>query len=158
MEWLVICLLLNFDPSTVATDTLYGTYVIPKEQIRLNLSPPNNYTMFMTEYNQRSEAVNSQELSRGQFSLVADTVILEDATTGKAMKLLAANEEKLQPINVPSLNKDERFLGQNQYYANGKLKWEGTWRKGKKHGTWVYYNELGDVVKTIRYKRGKKIE
>ena len=158
MEWLIICLLLNFDPSAVATDTLYGTYLIPKEQIRLNLRPPNNYTIYMNEYNQRSESVNIQELSRGQFSLVADTVILEDATTGKAMKLLAANEEKLHPINVPSLDKGEKFLGQNQYYANGKLKWEGTWRKGKKHGTWIYYDELGDVIKSVRYKRGKKIE
>ncbi|WKN46147.1 toxin-antitoxin system YwqK family antitoxin [Tunicatimonas pelagia] len=158
MEWLAICCLLSYHPSGMATDTLYGTYIIPEEQISLNLSPPNNYTMFMMEYNERSESVNSQELSRGQFSLVADTVVLEEATTGKAMKLLATNEETLHPLNVPSLDKNAKFLGQNQYHANGELKWEGEWRRGKKHGTWVYYNESGDVVKSVRYKRGKKME
>ncbi|MGB3586989.1 MAG: hypothetical protein WBA23_10635 [Tunicatimonas sp.] len=158
MEWLVICCLLSYHPPVIVSDTLYGTYNIPKEQISLNLSPPNNYTMFMTQYNQRRESVSSQEISHGQFLLVADTVILEDATSGKAMKLLAADEEKLQPLNVPGLSKKAKFLGQNQYYANGKLKWEGEWRRGKKHGTWFYYDEQGDLIKSVRYRRGKKVE
>jgi len=158
MEWLVIYCLLSCHPPTIVSDTLYGTYTIPKEKINLNLSPPNNYTVFITEYNRRSEAVSSQEISHGHFSLVADTIILEDATTGKAMKLLATNEEKLQPLNVPGLSKKAEFLGQNQYHANGKLKWEGEWRRGKKHGTWVYYDEQGDMIRSVRYRRGKKVD
>lgn len=158
MSWLVIyCLLCSSSPQTVA-DTLYGTYVIPEERINLNLSPPNNYTLFITQVNQRSEAVNSQELSRGQFAMRADTVVLEDLTTGKAMKLLASDEEKLRPIEVPGLDEDAEFLGQTQYYADGTLKWEGEWRKGKKHGMWIYYDEFGDVMKSVRFRRGKEID
>ncbi|MEM9671523.1 MAG: toxin-antitoxin system YwqK family antitoxin [Cyclobacteriaceae bacterium] len=157
MEWLIIsCLLSGFSPA--ANDTIFGTYVIPEEKISLSLSPPNNYTLFVMQTNRKSGSVNSQEISRGQFMIEADTVILEDITTGKAMKLLTDNNEKLYPINVPSLDSDSEFLGQSQYYSDGKLKWEGEWRKGKKHGTWIYYDDLGNVAKTIRYKKGKEID
>lgn len=158
MKWILAFYLLNWGPPEVAVDTIYGTYIIPKERISLNLSPPNNYTLFAMQYNRRSETVSSQELSRGEFQMLADTVVLTDITTGKAMKLLAPSEEQLYPLNVPGFDNDVVFLGRNQYYADGDLKWEGEWRRGKKHGTWIYYDELGDVIKTIRYRRGKKIE
>lgn len=159
MNWLVFCCFLSgWGPPTVATDTLYGTYVLAEAQLNLKLSPPNNYTLFVMQYNDQSEAVTSQELSRGSFEMQQDVLVLEDITNGKAMKLEVTSEEKLQPLNVPGLDDDLLFLGHNQYYPNGELKWEGEWRKGKKHGRWVYYDEEGNLIKAIRYKRGKKQE
>ncbi|MEQ9439788.1 MAG: hypothetical protein RIG62_12110 [Cyclobacteriaceae bacterium] len=159
MSWLVFCCFLGgWSAPAISADTLYGTYIIPEEQISLNLSPPNNYTLFVMQYNKQSEAVTSQELSRGVFQIQADTLVLEDMSSGKAMKLEVASEERLHPLNVPGLDDDITFLGRNQYYPNGELKWEGEWRKGKKHGNWIYYDPSGDVAETIRYKRGKKQE
>nr|WKN38482.1 hypothetical protein K4G66_07170 [Tunicatimonas sp. TK19036] len=172
MSWFTLCCLLSgwaapnvvsnsieatsVEATSVEADTLYGTYILSKEKLSLNLSPPNNYTLFVMQYNDQSEAVTSQELSRGVFEMKADTLVLEDMASGKAMKLEVASEEKLHPMNVPNLDDDLLFLGHNQYYPNGELKWEGEWRKGKKHGNWIYYDEDGNIVETMHYKRGKK--
>jgi antitoxin component YwqK of YwqJK toxin-antitoxin module len=45
-----------------------------------------------------------------------------------------------------------------QYKENDTKKWKNLWNRGycsKEHGTWKYYNEKGDLIKTEEYKNGK---
>ena len=38
---------------------------------------------------------------------------------------------------------------------NFRIKYEGLWKKGKKHGKWREYNIRGQLVKTSKYKHGE---
>jgi antitoxin component YwqK of YwqJK toxin-antitoxin module len=41
------------------------------------------------------------------------------------------------------------------YYESGKLKVSGNFANDKKHGTWKYFDEQGNITKTEEYKNGE---
>lgn len=136
-------------------ENLYGTYWFNENDIMLNLSPPDNYTMFVIERNKRTGMTTSKEHSRGTFDVAQDTLRLWEDISNNRMNFLVASEEKLQVIHAKGLESGDIFLCWIGYHPNGSPKFEGRWRKEKKHGTWVYYDEGGNVKKTIEYRRGK---
>ena len=141
--------------SALPVASLYGDYHFAAEAVTLKLSAPDSYTYFATEYMKRSGSVTSKELSRGTFTLTGDTLRLSEFPAETIMTLVVDSEEKLRVVQVKELHPDDILLSWNKYYADGTPRLEAGWRRGKKHGTWVYYNEDGDVMKTETYKRGK---
>lgn len=41
------------------------------------------------------------------------------------------------------------------YHENGKIKEEGKYRNGLKHGSWYTYDDKGELIVYARYKKGK---
>ncbi len=137
------------------TENIYGSYRLEGKGMLLNLSPPGNYTLFVAEQDRRSGMVTSKEVSRGAFEVQNDTLKLIENLSDDPMTLLVTAEEKLTILNVKGLSRDETFLCWSKYDENGNLQYEGSWKRGKKHGTWVYYDEEGKVEKTQLYRKGK---
>ena len=144
--------LLNNAPSV---ESLYGDYHFAPKAVTLKLTAPDSYTYFATEITKRSGAVTSQEISRGTFTLTGDTLRLSAFPTKTTMTLVVDSEEQLRVVQMKELEPDDVLLGWNKYYADGTPRLEAGWRKGKKHGTWVYYDEDGGVMKTETYRKGK---
>ena len=136
-------------------ENLYGDYHFAEEAVTLKLTAPDNYTFFATKYEKRSGAVTSTEISRGTFTLAGDTLLLSEFPGNNTMSLLVDSEEKLRVVQVKALEPGDVLLCWNKYYADGDPRLEAGWRKGKKHGTWVYYDETGNVTKSETYRRGK---
>lgn len=134
---------------------LYGSYRLEDQGVILELSPPNNYTLFVVERDKRSGMVTSKELSRGTFATQGKTVALSGQMQPEPMTLVAVEADKLQINQLIGLKAGAEFLRWSGYHENGKVKFEGSWRKGKKHGEWVYFNEEGEMLKKEMYKRGK---
>ncbi len=134
-------------------ENLYGSYWLGEKSVMLNLSAPDRYNLFSMK--REGGMVTTKELSRGTYTLAADTLRLSEAVTGRTMTLRVASAEKLEAMKVPGLKKNDVLLCQVSYYENGNPKFEGSWRKGKKHGTWVYYDSDGNIEKKVEYKRGK---
>ncbi len=145
--------LLLFLPSQA--ENLYGSYWFGEKSVMLNLSAPDRYNLFSMKRDGRTGMVTSKELSRGTYTLAADTLRLSEAVTGSTMTLRVASAEKLEAMKVTALKKGDPLLCQVGYYENGNPKFEGSWRKGKKHGIWVYYDSDGNIEKRVEYKRGK---
>ena len=141
--------------SAPPVERLYGDYHFAQEAITLKLSAPDTYTYFATEYAKRSGSVTSKEISRGTFTLTGDTLRLSAFPANNTMTLVVESEEQLRVVQMKELNPDDVLLGWNKYYADGTPRLEAGWRKGKKHGTWVYYDEEGNVTKSETYKKGK---
>lgn len=136
-------------------EELYGDYYFASDEITLKLSAPDNYTYFATKVAKRSGSVTSTEISRGNFTLNGDTLVLTEFPGNGTMKLLVVSEEELRAVQMKELEADDVLLCWNKYYADGQPRLEAGWRKGKRHGTWVYYDEEGGVVKSETYKKGK---
>lgn len=136
-------------------EDIYGSYRYTDKGMLLNLSPPDNYTLFIAERDKRTGMVTSKELSRGTFQVENDTLNLVEQMSNNQMTMLVNAEEKLEVLNVKGLAQGDVFLCWTGYYENGKTEFEGSWKKGKKHGAWVYYDKEGNVQKTLKYRRGK---
>ena len=141
--------------SASPVEDLYGDYHFAQPAVTLKLSAPDSYTYFATEYAKRSGSVTSKEISRGTFTLSGDTLRLLEFPAKTTMTLVVDSEEQLRAVQMKELEADDVLLGWNKYYADGTPRLEAGWRKGKKHGTWVYYDEAGDVVKTETYRKGR---
>lgn len=148
-------LFLLFPAFTENADDLYGSYRMAEEGMILELTPPNNYTLFVVERDKRSGMVTSKELSRGTFAEKDDQLELSGQMSKKMMTLSTAEENKLKVKKLMGLEQGDEFLRWSGYDESGKVKFEGSWRKGKKHGDWVYFDEDGNVQKRETYKRGK---
>lgn len=148
-------ILTSFSNTMDSTDDMYGSYRYSDQGMLLNLSPPDNYTLFIAERDRRSGMVTSKELSRGVFYIENDTLILSEQMTNKQMSMMVNDEEKLEVLDVKGLERGTDFLCWTGYHDNGQPAFEGSWKKGKKHGIWTYYDEEGNVEKTLEYKRGK---
>jgi antitoxin component YwqK of YwqJK toxin-antitoxin module len=42
------------------------------------------------------------------------------------------------------------------YFSNGKLQWEGGYKKNVEHGTWKYYHENGKIKTEETYNLGRE--
>jgi hypothetical protein len=144
--------------SSLQAQQLFGSYVYEEDKITLNLSPPNNYTLFQMEQDRRTGAVTSKEISRGTFEVSGKKVVLEEFPTRQQMQLQMDTELVLQAEDVKEIENGEELYAWSMQYESGQPRMEGSWKKGKKHGTWIYYNEDGDVVKSEKYRRGKRID
>lgn len=136
-------------------DNLYGSYRMAEKGMILELTPPNNYTLFVVERDKRSGMVTSKELSRGTFAEKDNRLELSGQMNKKTMTLTTGEDDKLKVNELMGLEQGDEFLRWSGYYDSGKVKFEGSWKKGKKHGDWVYFDEEGNVQKKERYKRGK---
>lgn len=143
---------------TPPTENLYGDYYFARDEITLKLSAPDHYTYFATKVAKRSGSVTSTELSRGTFALQGDTLVLSEFPSRSTMKLMIDSEEELRAVEMEALKAGDVLLCWNKYYADGSPRLEAGWRRGKRHGTWVYYDEEGGVVKSESYRRGKKLD
>ncbi len=137
------------------TGQTFGSYLYEKDKITLTLSPPNNYTLFEMEYVRQSRSVSSKEISRGTFEVKNDQLVLEEFPSRNHMTLAIGSELKLQAVDVKAIDQGESLYAWNMTYANGQTRMEGEWKRGKKDGTWIYYDEEGNVVKSEKYRRGK---
>ena len=149
-----LLLLLLFPIFSESTDNLYGSYRMEEKGLILELTPPANYTLFIADRDKKTGMVTSTELSRGTFAENNRQLILNGQMTDKTMTLSAGDDELLVQ-EMPGLEKGNTFLRWSGYYESGKMQFEGSWRKGKKHGEWTYFDESGDVQKKELYKRGK---
>lgn len=138
-----------------SNEDIYGNYQHIDKGMLLNLSPPDNYTLFIAERDKRSGMVTSKELSRGVFYVENDTLILSEQMNNNQMTMIVNAEEKLEVLAVKGLEQGSAFLCWTGYHENGQPEFEGSWKNGKKHGIWTYYDEAGNVQKTLEYKRGK---
>ena len=155
VKYLLGMLLVGSLFGAVPVEQLYGDYHFAQDAITLKLTAPDAYTFFTTEYSKRSGSVTSKEISRGSFTLTGDTLLLSDFRTRDSMTLVVESEQQLRVVQMKELERDNILLGWNKYYADGTPRLEAGWRKGKKHGTWVYYDEDGNVIKSETYKKGK---
>ncbi|MDF9800016.1 hypothetical protein OKW21_005279 [Catalinimonas alkaloidigena] len=140
------------------SEKIFGSYLYEDDKITLTLSPPNNYTLFAMEYARRTRSVSSKEISRGTFEVEDNQLMLEEFPTRHQMSLDIDSELKLEAVNVKEIDEGEILYARRMSYENGNPRMEGEWKRGKKHGTWVYYDEEGNVVKAERYRRGKLID
>ncbi|WPP48573.1 toxin-antitoxin system YwqK family antitoxin [Catalinimonas niigatensis] len=136
----------------------FGSYLYEDDKITLTLSPPNNYTLFGTEYSRRTGMVSSKEISRGTFEMEEEQLVLEEYPTRNQMTLHMDSEVILEALDVKEIDKGEMLYARTVEYENGQPRMEGEWKRGKKHGTWIYYDEEGNVVKSEKYRRGKLID
>lgn len=160
LRFLVVILLAgNYTPGfSQDNEKIFGSYLYEDDKITLTLSPPNNYTLFAMDYERRTRSVSSKEISRGTFEVKDDQLVLEEFPTRNKMSLSMNSELKLEAVDVKEINKGEMLYARRMSYENGNPRMEGEWKRGKKHGTWVYYDEEGNVVKTERYRRGKLLD
>ena len=42
------------------------------------------------------------------------------------------------------------------YYSNGQIKTEGKYKDGEKEGEWIHYNNLGDILISYLYRKGRE--
>jgi antitoxin component YwqK of YwqJK toxin-antitoxin module len=64
-----------------------------------------------------------------------------------------------QNIWVEEINvKDLKNGPSKEYYENGKLKSEGDFKKGRKEGSWKFYDKDGQIECEVSYKEDKKYE
>ena len=154
-----ICIFIIFTSFQTAYSQLaedfYGSYIYADEKISLNLSPPDAYTLFKIEQDRRTGAVTSKELSRGTFEVNDGKILLEGFPTREKMSLQIESELVLEAQNVKSIDSGEELRAWSKQHENGQTRLEGQWKRGKKHGTWIYFNEEGDVFKREQYRRGK---
>jgi len=136
-------------------EDFFGSYIYAEQKISLNLSPPDAYTLFQMEQDRRTGAVTSKEISRGTFAMADRQVVLEEFPTRQKMYLEVDSEMTLQTQDVKGVEAGAAFRAWSKQHENGQTRMEGSWRKGKRHGTWVYYNEEGDVIRSENYRRGK---
>lgn len=136
----------------------FGSYLYEDDKITLMLSPPNNYTLFAMEYVRQTRSVSSKEISRGTFEVKDDQLVLEEFPTRNQMTLHLDSEVSLEAVDVKEIEQGEMLYARTVEYENGQPRMEGEWKRGKKHGTWIYYDEEGNVVKSEQYRRGKLID
>lgn len=136
-------------------EDFFGSYIYADEKISLNLSPPDVYTLFMMEQDRRTGAVTSKELSRGSFRVDNGEVVLEEFPTRKKMHLDINSELVLEARDVKGIEPGEPLRAWSKQYESGQTSIEGSWKRGKKHGTWIYYNREGDRIRAEQYRRGK---
>ena len=160
LRFLVIIILagISIPGYSQESEKIFGSYLYEDDKITLTLSPPNNYTFFAMEYSRRTQSVSSKEISRGTFEVKDEQLVLEEFPTRNQMTLSIDSELKLEAMDVKEIDKGEVLYARRMSYENGNPRMEGEWKRGKKHGTWVYYDEEGDVVKAERYRRGKLID
>ena len=133
----------------------FGSYIYADEKISLNLSPPNAYTLFEMEQDRRTGSVTSKELSRGTFEVSDNQIVLEEFPTRDEMKLQLESDMVLEAKNLKAVDEGEKLRAWSKQYENGQTRLEGSWKRGKKHGLWVYFNEEGDIIRREVYRRGK---
>jgi len=143
---------------TQAQSGPFGSYVYEDEKITLLLSAPNHYTLFGMEYSKRSGTVSSKEISRGTFSVKQEQLILEEFPSRSKMVLHIEFPYQLQAVKLKAIEEGELLHAWEMSYANGETRMEGGWKKGKKHGTWIYFDEEGNVTKSEKYRRGKLLD
>ena len=136
-------------------EDFYGSYIYADEKISLNLSPPDAYTLFNMEQDRRTGAVTSKELSRGTFEVTDGKIVLEEFPTREKMRLDINSELVLEAQNVKGIESGEALRAWSKQYENGQTSMEGSWKRGKRHGTWIYYNREGDRIRAEQYRRGK---
>lgn len=159
MRSFFLYLVMSFVSLSVAysqqAENYFGSYLYADEKISLNLSPPNAYTLFQMEQDRRTGAVTSKELSRGTFEVNNSQIILEEFPTRDEMKLALESDMVLEAENLKAVAEGEKLRAWSKQYENGQTRLEGGWKRGKKHGIWVYYNEEGDIIRREVYRRGK---
>lgn len=136
----------------------FGIYLYEEDQITLTLSAPNHYTLFEMEYSRRTGLMSSKEISRGTFAVEKDQLVLEEYPTRNRMILQMDSEVALESVQVKEIDKGEKLYARTLEYEDGQPRIEGEWKKGKKHGTWIYYDQEGNVVKSEKYRRGKLMD
>lgn len=136
----------------------FGSYLYEDDKITLTLSPPNNYTLFAMEYSRRTQSVSSKEISRGTFDVSGEKLVLEEFPSRNQMSLRMDSELQLEAVDVKEIEEGEILYVRRMSYANGNPRLESEWKRGKKHGTWVYYDEEGNVIKAEKYRRGKLVD
>lgn len=73
----------------------------------------------------------------------AETFVLKEVNDGEFVKYIKGT----QTIQIRAETKDGKFHGDfEEYYENGNMRSEGTYRKGRKTGRWKYYNEAGELT------------
>jgi len=137
------------------SEDYFGSYLYADDKISLNLSPPNAYTLFQMEQDRRTGSVTSKELSRGTFEISDGQIVLKEFPTREEMKLQLESEMVLEAKNLKAVEEGEKLRAWSKQYENGQTCWEGSWKRGKKHGLWVYFNEEGDIIRREVYRRGK---
>ncbi|MFW5726785.1 MAG: hypothetical protein ACOCW4_02865, partial [bacterium] len=130
-------MLLSSNSFAQQTDQPYGSYVYEDEKITLQLGAPNVYTLFKMEQDRRTGAVTSRELSRGTFDLKNQTLLLQEYPTRKEMKLRIDAPLVLQVVDMKGIKASEQLYAWRVEDAEGQTRMEGSWKRGKKHGTWI---------------------
>jgi antitoxin component YwqK of YwqJK toxin-antitoxin module len=61
----------------------------------------------------------------------------------------------LRARKVKGVDEGQPFYAWRKENQEGRTLVEGSWKKGRRHGTWIYYDSAGNVLRSERYRRGK---
>ncbi len=84
----------------------------------------------------------------------AEAFFEEDQLTGNYFEFYENGAQKAKLQYSKGVADDEAWF----YYPNGKLKIEGNYKNGLKHGKWVYFNEKGKAIGKEKWKKGEKVK
>lgn len=128
------------------TVKVFGEYSFAPGKVSLNLKTNRGYDLTKNVHD---------HLSDGKFDVRKDTIILTDRKTKRKMYLLYGSEDKLIALKVDSVHSQTELLCWLKLYQDGKVKFNGGWKDGKKDGVWQYFAPEGYRTHMTLYKNGK---
>lgn len=84
----------------------------------------------------------------------AEAYFEEDQLTGNYFEFYENGAQKAKIQYSKGFADEEAWF----YYPNGKLKIEGNYKDGLKHGKWVYFDEKGKEIGKGKWKKGEKVK
>ncbi len=115
-------------------NTIYLHFVEPEEA--LEPVPTDESDQLAAKYLQDYSA-QLKNLSE------AETFVLNEVNDGDFVKYFDGTDQ----VHIKAETRDGKFHGDfEEYYENGNMRSEGSYRKGRKTGRWKYYNEQGELT------------
>ncbi len=130
------------------------------DRLHIVFRADNTFEITYSLINPINDFIGPDLINKGRFTFIGDTLILECETVAYRLKVI--DDEKLQSIDKIGsyVLPGEYFYCDLKHYPNGGLAYIGSWKEGKKHGNWVYYDSLeflGDPVGLL-YSEGEIID
>ena len=155
-KYVLLFSIILFSNSLLADNYVHQT----NNRLHIIFRTDNTFEITYSLINPINEFIGPDIINKGGFTFIGDTLILECETVTYRLKVI--DDEKLQSIDKIGsyVLPGEYFYCDLKHYPNGALAYIGSWKEGKRHGNWVYYDSSGfqgDAVGHV-YNEGEIID
>ena len=93
---------------------------------------------------------------RGVQPLAQNTSETERSSGPSSQPDAPAATEPMPVIGIGDYENDPDYTPYTEHYTDGRIKVEGGFRDGKRHGVWTYYRAFnGNIMRVERYRDGE---